>query len=250
MPHPDGLPQHAWYFFAIFTGVVFALVVEPLPAPAIGLIGVTIVAASAPWTLFGPAEISARGFDAPGRAVQWALSGFNNSTVWLAFSAFMFGTAYERTGLGRRIALSLVKTMGRRTLFLGHAVMLSDLLIAPLNCIQLTVDNGWVILNGNVGWHYQRRRAHDTVSDMAGVRGVSNLIKLRPDATSSAIGEHIKAAFGRNAIAEAQRIKVEVAGDAVILEGKIRVPYEREIAERAAWSVPGVRSVDNRLRLV
>jgi len=131
VPHPDGVPQHAWYFFAIFIGVVLGLILEPLPGPAIGLIGVTIVAALAPWTLFGPAEMSARGFNAPNRAIEWALSGFSNSTVWLAFSAFMFGTAYERTGLGRRIALSLVKIMGSRTLLLGYAVMLSDIAIAP-----------------------------------------------------------------------------------------------------------------------
>jgi L-tartrate/succinate antiporter len=131
VPPPAGLPQHAWYFFSIFVGVVIGLVLEPLPGPAIGLIGVTIVAVSAPWTLFGPAELSASGFSSPGRAVEWALSGFSNSTVWLAFSAFMFGTAYDRTGLGRRIALSLVKMMGDRTLVLGYAVMLSDVVIAP-----------------------------------------------------------------------------------------------------------------------
>jgi L-tartrate/succinate antiporter len=131
MPPPDGLPQHAWYFFAIFTGVVLGLILEPLPGPAIGLIGVTAVAASAPWTLFGSAELSTPGINLPARAIEWALSGFSNSTVWLAFSAFMFGTAYERTGLGRRIALSLVKMMGGRTLFLGYAVMLSDVVMAP-----------------------------------------------------------------------------------------------------------------------
>jgi len=130
-PAPDGLAQHAWYFFAIFIGVVLGLILEPLPGPAIGLIGVAITAALAPWTLFGPTEISASGFNAPSHAIEWALSGFSNSTVWLAFSAFMFGTAYDRTGLGRRIALSLVKRMGNRTLMLGYAVMLSDTVIAP-----------------------------------------------------------------------------------------------------------------------
>jgi L-tartrate/succinate antiporter len=131
MPHPEGLAQNAWYFFAIFVAVVLGLILESLPGSAIGLIGVTIVAASAPWTLFGSAELSTPGFNAPGRAIGWALSGFSNSTVWLAFSAFMFGTAYDRTGLGRRIALSLVKLMGGRTLFLGYAVMLSDVILAP-----------------------------------------------------------------------------------------------------------------------
>lgn len=131
VPHPEGLTQHAWYFFAIFSGVVLGLVLEPLPGAAIGLIGVTIVATLAPWTLFSPAESSERGFNVPSRAIEWALSGFSNGTVWLAFSAFMFGTAYERTGLGRRIALYLVKLMGARTLFLGYAVMLSDVILAP-----------------------------------------------------------------------------------------------------------------------
>lgn len=131
IPAPAGLAQHAWYFFAIFLGVVLGLILESLPGPAIGLIGVAIVAALAPWTLFGPADLSASGFDAPRRAMEWALSGFSNGTVWLAFSAFMFGTAYDRTGLGRRIALFLVKYMGGRTLSLGYAVMLSDTILAP-----------------------------------------------------------------------------------------------------------------------
>lgn len=131
VPTPVGLADHAWYFFAVFIGVISALILDSLPGPAIGLIGVTIIAALAPWTLFGPSELSASGFNAPSRAIEWALSGFSNSTVWLAFSAFMFGTAYDRTGLGRRIALSLVKRMGDRTLLLGYAVMLSDVILAP-----------------------------------------------------------------------------------------------------------------------
>jgi L-tartrate/succinate antiporter len=72
------------------------------------------------------------GFNTPVRAIEWALSGFSNSTVWLAFSAFVFGTAYDRTGLGRRIALVLVRTMGHRTIFLGYAVVLSDVILAPV----------------------------------------------------------------------------------------------------------------------
>lgn len=131
IPAPEGLDQHAWYFFAIFIGVVSGLILESLPGPAMGLIGIAVTAALAPWTLFGPAELSAGGLNAPARAIEWALSGFSNSTVWLAFSAFMFGTAYDRTGLGRRIALSLVKWMGSRTLLLGYAVMLSDVILAP-----------------------------------------------------------------------------------------------------------------------
>lgn len=131
LPHPEGMSQNGWYFFAIFIAVVLGLILEVLPGSAIGLIGVTIVAATAQWTLFNSVELATPSFNAPVRAIEWALSGFSNGTVWLAFSAFMFGTAYDRTGLGRRIALSLVKLMGSRTLFLGYAVMLSDVILAP-----------------------------------------------------------------------------------------------------------------------
>ncbi|HUX27086.1 MAG TPA: anion permease [Burkholderiales bacterium] len=130
-PAPEGLAQHAWYFFAIFAGVVVGLMLEPLPGGAIGIIGVTLVAALAPWVLYGPQELAKPGFKAPNAALSWALSGFANSTVWLIFGAFMFAMGYEKTGLGRRIALMLVKLMGRRTLLLGYAVVLADALLAP-----------------------------------------------------------------------------------------------------------------------
>jgi len=130
-PAPEGLAQHAWYFFAIFAGVVVGLMLEPLPGGAIGLIGVTLVAALAPWVLYGPQELAKPGFKASNAALSWALSGFANSTVWLIFGAFMFAMGYEKTGLGRRIALVLVKLMGRRTLTLGYAVVLADTLLAP-----------------------------------------------------------------------------------------------------------------------
>ena len=131
IPAPEGLPQHAWYFFAIFAGVVLGLMLEPVPGGAIGVIGVSLVAALAPWVLYSPAELAKPGFKAPNAALNWALSGFANSTVWLIFGAFMFAMAYEKTGLGRRLALQLVRLMGRRTLMLGYAVVLADTLLAP-----------------------------------------------------------------------------------------------------------------------
>ena len=130
-PAPEGLPQHAWYFFAIFAGVIVGLMVEPLPGGAVGLIGVTLVTVLAPWVLYGPQELAKPGFKAVNASLNWALSGFANSTVWLIFGAFMFAMAYEKTGLGRRIALELVKLMGRRTLTLGYAIVIADTLLAP-----------------------------------------------------------------------------------------------------------------------
>jgi L-tartrate/succinate antiporter len=131
LPPPEGLAQHAWYFFAIFSGVIVALMVEPLPGAAIGLIGIALVTILAPYVLFGPADLAKPGFKPANAALTWALSGFSNTTVWLIFAAFMFALGYEKTGLGRRIALALVKLMGRRTLTLGYAIAFADLLLAP-----------------------------------------------------------------------------------------------------------------------
>ncbi|MEF9673625.1 SLC13 family permease [Pseudomonas sp. PCH446] len=131
LPAPAGLAPHAWYFFALFAGVVVGLIFEPLPGAVIGLIGVAVAAVLAPWVLFSPEQLASAGFKVPAEALKWGLSGFANNTVWLIFSAFMFALGYEKTGLGRRIALLLVKRMGRKTLTLGYAVMLADLVLAP-----------------------------------------------------------------------------------------------------------------------
>lgn len=130
-PVPENLSPHAWYFFAIFLGVVIGLIFEPLPGAVIGLIGVATAALLAPWVLFSPETLSSADFSLAKSSFAWAVSGFTNSTVWLIFGAFMFALGYEKTGLGRRIALWLVKTMGRRTLTLGYAVMLADTVLAP-----------------------------------------------------------------------------------------------------------------------
>jgi L-tartrate/succinate antiporter len=119
VPGPEGLSVMAWYYFAIFAAVVIALVLEPIPVAAVGVIGVTLAAVS------GLVEAK------PGNAIRWALSGFSNTTVWLIFGAFMFALGYQKTGLGKRIALALVKVLGKRTLGLGYAITLSDLILAP-----------------------------------------------------------------------------------------------------------------------
>ena len=131
IPPPSGLPQYAWYYFAIFVGVIVGLMFEPLPGGAIGLIGVALVTVLSPWVFFSPEQLAKAGFNAPRGALSWALSGFSNTTVWLIFGAFMFALGYEKTGLGRRIALLLVRAMGRKTLTLGYAVTIADLALAP-----------------------------------------------------------------------------------------------------------------------
>lgn len=119
LPVPQGLTVTAWQYFAIFSAVILALILEPIPAAAIGFIGVFLVAVLG---LAGPK---------PSDSIRWALSGFSNTTVWLIFGAFMFALGYEKTGLGRRIALVLVNLLGKSTLGLGYAIAFSDLIIAP-----------------------------------------------------------------------------------------------------------------------
>lgn len=131
MPVPSGLSVHAWYYFSIFVGVIVGIILEPLPGGAIGLIGVTVVTILSPWVLYSPEELAKPGFNHMTASLNWALSGFSNGTVWLIFAAFMFSLGYAKTGLGKRIALHLVKRMGRRTLLLGYAVMLSDAVLGP-----------------------------------------------------------------------------------------------------------------------
>lgn len=131
IPVPDGLQTYSWYFFAIFLGCVVGLILEPLPGAVIGLIGVATAALFSKFVLFSPEQLSVAGFKAHNAAFSWAVSGFTNSTVWLIFGAFMFALGYEKTGLGRRIALLLVKFLGKKSLTLGYAIMIADLSLSP-----------------------------------------------------------------------------------------------------------------------
>ncbi|WP_034947925.1 anion permease [Erwinia oleae] len=131
IPVPEGLEPYAWHFFAIFVGVIVGLIFEPLPGAVIGLTGVVVIALFSQWLLFSPAEIADPKFKMAAQSFKWAVSGFGNSTVWLIFGAFMFAAGYDKTQFGRRLALVLVKYLGRRSLTLGYAITFADLLLAP-----------------------------------------------------------------------------------------------------------------------
>lgn len=119
IPVPQGLQQHSWWYFAMFAAVIVGVIMEPIPAAAIGLIGVTFAAVMR----YVNANAS--------QSLSWALSGFSNSVVWLIFAAFVFSIGYSKTGLGRRIALWLVQKLGSNTLGLGYAITVADLVLAP-----------------------------------------------------------------------------------------------------------------------
>jgi osmotically-inducible protein OsmY len=115
--------------------------------------------------------------------------------------------------------------------------------------IKVIVEDGLITLEGKVEWYYQRQRVEDSVQYLRGVRGVINLIEVRPRVAPVEIKHKIEEALRRAAEIDASRISVEANGSEVILRGTVRSWAELDQAERTARCAPGVARVDNRIEV-
>ena len=119
----------------------------------------------------------------------------------------------------------------------------------PSGTVDVTVSQGRITLEGELQWWYEKTAAETVVQHLAGVREVTNLIRIKPKLATAEVETAIRSAFRRNALLESNKIQVVTSGNKVILRGTVRNYAEREEAERATWAAPGVFSVDNRIKV-
>jgi osmotically-inducible protein OsmY len=120
----------------------------------------------------------------------------------------------------------------------------------PAESVLVTVDHAWVTLQGDVDWNYQRDIAANVIRPLVGVIGISNELKLKTKAKVADVARKIEDALRRQALRDAQHIQIAVSGDTVKLTGTVHSWQERQAAQGAAWSAPGVRSVVNEIAVL
>lgn len=117
----------------------------------------------------------------------------------------------------------------------------------PTDAVKVKVQDGWITLSGMVDWQYQRAACESAVRRLSGIAGVSNLIEVKPHIGTGDVKSSIDRALQRNAEIEARNVHLNVLGGEVTLSGSVQSWHERDAAQRAAWSVPGVTAVVNQL---
>jgi osmotically-inducible protein OsmY len=111
----------------------------------------------------------------------------------------------------------------------------------------LKVENGWISLSGEVNWNYQREAASEVLSNIPGVKGISNNTIIKQESKDAIEGLEIENALNRNTAINNQKIAVVVTGSKVVLSGTVLSWYQKEQAEKIAWKAPGVWTVENEI---
>jgi osmotically-inducible protein OsmY len=120
----------------------------------------------------------------------------------------------------------------------------------PPDRVQVMVENGWVTLEGEVEWQYQKSAAENAIKYLMGVKGVTNSISIKPRVSAADVKAKIESAFARRAQLDANQIRVESTDNKVILRGSVHSWDEKEQAEQAAWAAPGVTKVENNVMVI
>ena len=119
--------------------------------------------------------------------------------------------------------------------------------VVPDGKVQVKVQKGWVTLTGKLDWNYEKVGVVDAIKDIKGIVGITNQIELVTRLSSTDVKKRIEDALKRNAAVEAGGIKVDVAGNKVIIKGRVKAWSERKLVEQAVWATPGVTNVSDQL---
>jgi osmotically-inducible protein OsmY len=181
------------------------------------------------------------------------LTGFVDTYV----ERFSAERAAERVGgvkaIADEIKVKLPGTHQRTDTEIAHAAVNAlrwDVQV-PDDRIKTYVDDGWIVLEGEVDWQYQKWAAEDAVRKLTGVKGLSNLIAVKPKKVSTfEVGQKIKDSLRRHAERDAGKVTIEAKDGRVTLRGSVSSFTERKDAERAAWQAQGVTSVDDQIAVL
>jgi osmotically-inducible protein OsmY len=124
----------------------------------------------------------------------------------------------------------------------AHNVLAWNTSIPPRK-VKASVKHGWVVMSGSVEWEYQSRAAEAAIRDMVGIKGLVNLIEIKPEIEPRDVTRQIEAALRRRSFRRAKEISVSVNGGTVTLCGQLDSSSERNAARLAAWRAPGIRNV-------
>ncbi len=119
----------------------------------------------------------------------------------------------------------------------------------PKDKVQVKVENGWVTLEGELPWNYQREAAKSTINYLQGVKGIANHIKIKSEVQDAIEKKDVEKALERHWSINAEDIHVKAEGSKIILTGNVTSLYQKEEAGKIAWNTPGVWTVDNKLEV-